>query len=337
MLNHLYSAVATRRRRWYEQRPEARRRLAQPVISIGALTVGGSGKTPVTAHVAEVLVSMGECPALLSRGYRRQQPVDGVVVVRDPDAIRSDVTRAGDEPFMLAGMLPDTSVLVSEDRYLAGRLAETRLGATVHVLDDGFQHLSLDRAVDLLVLGEDDATDPRTLPGGRFREPLETARRADALVVETPDPDSARRLAARFDIGAAFSFSRELQSPREAGTQHDVLIAPSAKILAVAGIAKPLSFFEALQQGGYAVTATLGFPDHHRYSTDDLAKIRRRAEVHGVEYVVTTAKDLVRLLPHAPFDFPLVWIPLKVSVEPADELWVWLRDRLTQAREGLHV
>ena len=334
MLNHLYGTVAARRRRWYEQRPDVRRRLAQPVISVGALTVGGSGKTPVTAHVVEVLVSMGECPALLSRGYRRQQPVDGVVVVRDADTIRSDVAHAGDEPFMLAGMLPDTSVLVSEDRYLAGRLAETRLGATVHVLDDGFQHLSLDRAVDLVVVGEGDTADPRTLPGGRLREPLDTVRRTDALVVETRDPAAARQLAARFDLGTAFSFFRELQSPREAESHRDVLIAQTTKVLAVAGIARPLSFFEALQQNGYTVAATLKFPDHHPYSPGDLANIRRLADVHGVEYVVTTEKDLVRLLPHAPFDVPLVWIPLKVSVEPADDFLAWLRNRLRQAREG---
>ena len=332
LLSHLYGLVAEQRRRWYDRRPEARRRLAQPVISIGELTVGGSGKTPIAAHVATVLSGMGERPVVLSRGYHRQQPVDGVVVVRDRTGVRSDLARSGDEPLMLARALADTPVLVSEDRYVAGRLAETQLGATVHLLDDGFQHFSLYRDIDLVVIGAADVTDPRTLPAGRLREPLDTARRADALVVETPSADQAQQVAGRVGVETVFHFTRRLLAPRDAGTQQEVTIPVGTRVLAVAAIARPEAFFEALRSYSYTIVETMTFRDHHPFSEDDLAGIGRAVHTHGAEFVVTTEKDLVRLLPHAPFAFPMVWVPLTVSVEPADIFRLWLGERLGQAR-----
>ncbi len=332
LLSHLYGLVAKQRRRWYDRRPEARRRLAQPVISIGALTVGGSGKTPIVAHVATVLLGMGERPVILSRGYHRQQPVDGVVVVRDRTGVRSDLARSGDEPFMLARALAEVPVLVSEDRHVAGRLAETHLGATVHLLDDGFQHFSLYRDVDLVVIGAADVADPRTLPAGRLREPLDTVRRADALVVETPSTDQVQQVAGRFGVETVFHFTRRLLAPRDAGTQQEVAIQVGTRVLAVAAIARPEAFFEALRSYGYTIVETMTFRDHHPFSEDDLAAIGRAVLSHGAEFVATTEKDLVRLLPHAPFAFPMVWVPLTVSVEPADSFRVWLGERLGQAR-----
>jgi tetraacyldisaccharide 4'-kinase len=132
---------------------DLRRRLTRPVISVGNLAVGGRGKTPIVASIARELLAMGERPAILTRGYARIRPEDGIVVVRDPDGIRGDLARAGDEPLMLARELGGVSVLVSSDRYLAGRLAEHALAATVHVLDDGFQHLQLDRDIDIVLIG----------------------------------------------------------------------------------------------------------------------------------------------------------------------------------------
>jgi tetraacyldisaccharide 4'-kinase len=138
--------------------------LSRPVISIGALAAGGSGKTPLTAHVAETLVAMGERPAVLSRGYGRAEPVDGVVVVRDTERVVGALATAGDEPWMLAQALDGVAVVVAADRYLAGRLAETHLGVTVHLLDDGFQHFQLERGTDLLVVSPADLDDPVLLP-----------------------------------------------------------------------------------------------------------------------------------------------------------------------------
>ena len=343
MLSRLYGGLALRRRRWHARRPERRRRLDRPVVSVGALAAGGSGKTPVAAHVAALLASMGERPAVLSRGYARTRRADGVVVVSDGRGVRADLAAAGDEPLMLARALPEAAVLVCEDRHLAGRLAETRMGVTAHVLDDGFQQLALHRDVDLLVLGASDLTDPRTLPGGRLREPIEAAARADAAIVETPDAGAAqdagaadaaaRSAAARLGVDRAFRFARTLRPPRAAETGRDVAIQSSASVLAVAGVARPEAFFAALRRGGYAVADTLAFRDHHPYSARDVAEIGRRAAASRARRVVTTEKDLVRLLPHAPFGFSLLSMPLAVTIEPAAAFRTWLEARLRQARE----
>ena len=334
MLNRLYGSIAKQRRHWYTWQGESQRRLQQPVVSVGALAVGGSGKTPVASHVAMILKEIGERPSILSRGYGREQRLDGVVVVSDAQGVRSGLAEAGDEPMMLARALTDIRVLVSEDRYLAGRLAETKLEASVHVLDDGYQHFFLHRDVDLLLLSERDVNDARTLPGGHLREPLETACHADALIIETADLDQARHFADRFDVEMAFHFMRVLKRPLDAETKEEVAIDLDAPVLAVAGIALPEVFFAGLGQKGYTVTETLTFPDHHRLTTRDISQIGRLANVHNVEYVVTTEKDLVRFLPHAPFDFRLAAIPLAVSIEPSRLFRIWLGDRVQEVREA---
>ena len=152
------------------------------MISVGNLAVGGRAKTPIAALVAAALRDAGERPAILSRGYARRRPDDGVVVVRDPQGIRADLDRSGDEPLMLARQLDGVAVLVSSSRFLAGRLAETQFGCTVHVLDDGFQHFDLRRTADLLIVAQEDLDRPMTLPSGRLREPLDAAKAADALI-----------------------------------------------------------------------------------------------------------------------------------------------------------
>ena len=333
MLSRLYGTLARRRRRWYARRPAARRRLERPVISVGALAVGGSGKTPVAARVAALLAAAGERPAVLSRGYARRRPRDGVVVVRDWQALRAGVDEAGDEPLMLARALPDAAVLVAEDRYLAGRFAETILGATVHVLDDGFQHLPLWRDVDLLLLSERDVEDPRTLPGGRLREPLEAARAVDAVLVETPHPATARDVADRCGIEHAFHFTRSILPPRDAASGKQMDLTAVGPIVAVAGIARPQSFFDELRRAGCTLAAAAAFRDHCRYTAGDIARIGRLAAEHRAEHVVTTEKDLVRLLPHAPFRFSLLAVPLRVEIEPSAAFNAWLGERVSRARE----
>ena len=336
VLSKLYSSLAAKRRRWYERRPELRRRLAQPVVSVGALTVGGSGKTPVVAKLAELLLTLGERPSVLSRGYRRTRPVDGVVVVRNCDEITADLETAGDEPLMLARHLTGVSVLVAEDRYVAGRLAETRLGATVHLLDDGFQYLSLNRDVELLIVGEADADEHQTLPGGRLREPVETAHLADALLVETGSATVAGQVARRLTVAEVFRFTRRLQPPRLAnpGADRMAKITAGARTLAVAGIARPERFVAGLRRSGYVVADTVKVRDHHAFSAQDIDDICRRAESIGADWILTTEKDMVRLLPHAPFGFPLAFVPITIEIEPAGRWRAWLAERLSMARTG---
>jgi tetraacyldisaccharide 4'-kinase len=326
-----YGAAALARRRWFDRR--GRRRLERPVVSVGNLVVGGTGKTPVVAALAALLRDAGERPSILSRGYRRTRPDDGVVVVRDAERLRADLARSGDEPLMLARQLDGVAVVVGADRYLAGRLAERRLGCTIHVLDDGFQHHDLARDVDLLVVSEADLHRERVLPAGRLREPVEVASRADAWLVSQPERETVASTALRLGVSRLYTLRREQGVPRLVSPCGQPPRVPrSAPVLAVAGIARPGRFFTDLQAGGWNVAGTIAFPDHRPYAARDVARVSREAAALGAELVVTTEKDVVRWLPLRPLPFALAWVPLEVTIEPADELAAWLRHAV--ARRG---
>jgi tetraacyldisaccharide 4'-kinase len=286
------------------------------VISIGNLTVGGSGKTPLAAEVARLLLEMGERPSILSRGYARKIRADGVVIVSDGSQVLEGVERSGDEPQMLAHAVPRVAVLVSSSRYAAGRIAESRLGCTVHVLDDGFQHFDLMRDIDLLVAP--DASDTRTLPFGRLREPLDAATAADALLVESPGlgmQDPAYVRSADLQVSPLFTFSRRLGGPT-----------PHGRAFAFAGIAKPERFFGDLEKAGWTLAGRRSFRDHHHYSAQEIEEIARAAKSSGAEVILTTEKDIVRI-GTAP---GILAVPLELTIEPA--FTPWLAERLRAVR-----
>jgi tetraacyldisaccharide 4'-kinase len=326
IISALYGHAALARRR-RATRTRARR-LARPVVSIGNLSVGGSGKTPLVAHVARLLLAAGHRPAVLSRGYARTGPCDGVVVVSDGREVIDDLGRAGDEPLMLARQLPGAAVLVCPDRYMAGRLAEHHLGCTVHLLDDGFQHHALARTADLLVVGDDDLRD-HPLPAGRLREPLEAAGAADALLWTGPEGDGAA-VAERLGVAAWFCM-RRVPGPVESSSFDTGLPEPGARVLALAGIAKPGPFVDRLREDGYEVVRELLFPDHHPFSRADLFRIAQAVERSGAGGVVTTEKDMTRLLPLRPLPFALAWRGLAVDVEPAERFRAWLLEAVSRA------
>ena len=332
-LGFIYGRVALARRRWYAVRPHLRRRLGRPVISVGNITVGGTGKTPVVAHLASVLIGMGERPSILSRGYARRDPADGVVVVSDGHNIRADLPRAGDEPLMLARNVPGAIVAVAPDRHLAGRLAEVRFGSSVHVLDDGFQHYRLERDVDLLVVDPADLADLRLLPSGRLREPLGAARLADAALTRAATVAEAEETAERLGVSRAFRVVRSAEPPRLIEPAGRVVTpAAGTRVLAVAGIARPARFFAELREAGWVVSGERAYPDHHRYTADDIARIVKAAKDARAVMVLTTEKDLMRLLPLRPLPIPLAWVPLKITIEPAAGFRTWLGGRLAAAR-----
>ncbi|MDP6579520.1 MAG: tetraacyldisaccharide 4'-kinase [Vicinamibacterales bacterium] len=333
LLSRLYDEAAWRRRQWYGRRPDARRRLRQPVISVGALAVGGSGKTPLTAHVARTLVAMGERPAILSRGFGRSRPLDGAVVVRDSERVVGELATAGDEPWMLAQALDGVAIVVATDRYLAGRLAEIHLGATVHLLDDGFQHLQLERGTDLLVVAPADLDDPVVLPAGRLRERVATARHADAVLVVDEADERRDWVADRLGVSRSFTVRRRV-GPAVAAPMHaePVELGPGARVIAVAGIARPERFFDDIRDLGFVLAHTLVFRDHHRYSPRDVERIQADARTARAEAILTTEKDGVRLQPWLPFGLPLAMLPLTFTTDPVDEFRVFLADRIAAQR-----
>lgn len=335
----MLSPLLRYRRRAARVDPQAAR-LARPVISIGNISMGGRGKTPLAGLVARLLVEAGERPAILSRGYGRTIADAGVTIVSDghvgadgrTDTSRlADLAHSGDEPLMLARMVPGAAVLVCEQRALAGMLAETALGCTVHILDDGFQHHVLQRDVDIVLLAAADFTD-RVVPFGRLREPLDALSDADAIVIDGgcgtgATKDTCASVLATLKPRPVFTLQRQLGAPTET-------LAPGARVVAVAGIATPQRFFDALTAQGWAVAETLPFKDHHVFSDSDARSISAAASRSGAAAVVATSKDMVKLSTLGPWPVPLIEIPLEVSVTPADKFREWLLQTLAAARAG---
>lgn len=331
LLSGLYGRAARFRRAWYGRHPHRVRQLRQPVVSVGNLVVGGSGKTPVVAAIARLLSASGERPAILSRGYGRQRSAGKVVVVGDGREILASPEASGDEPQMLARAQLGVPVLVAAERYLAGQLAEERFGCTVHLLDDGFQHVQLARDLDLLVVTRADL-DEHVLPSGRLREPLEAAAGADALLVGDTDEDAAI-IRERLGVGTIFRIVRRYAAPKLVQPFGDPLPSSTGRrVVAVAGIARPERFFTALRAEGWDVATELVFRDHHWFTEHDVASIGRAAIDAHADLVMTTEKDAVRL--HLVEGRRPIWayLPLHVRIEPADAFGAWISDRVTAAR-----
>jgi tetraacyldisaccharide 4'-kinase len=326
-LSAVYGGVMRWRRSWYIAHPEARRRLRRPVISVGNLAVGGSGKTPIVVSLARLLLERGYRPAVLTRGYARRVNTDGVLVVSDGERVRANVHESGDEAQMLARALPGVAVLVSADRHLAGTLAERSLGATVMLLDDGFQHLRLARTVDLLVVSAEDLDD-RVLPSGRLREPLDTARAADAVLV-SGDAAEAARVAGTLAVRRAFMLRRQYGALRPLTGGGEVSPAGRTAV-AVSGIARPERFQAALRDEGWTVVSAMRFADHHWFTRRDVAWIRDAAAAAHADVVVTTEKDAVRLEKVAaqPDGIPWAYLPMEMTIAPTAEFSSWLRESL---------
>ena len=330
-LASFYARLTSARRRFYGSGGRTHR-LHRPVISVGNVATGGRGKTPLVARIATLLVAAGERPAILSRGYGRRDRAPGVVVVSDGTHVLADLARAGDEPLMLARSLTGVGVFVSSDRFWAGSLAERQFGASVHLLDDGFQHVTLERDVDLVVVDPADEADT-PLPAGRLREPLTAIARADAVIVPGASIVDARELAARLRVGKAFSASRAPAVPRLIEPWGAAVhVSRASPIVALAGIAGPSRFFEALERDGWILADRLAFRDHHDFTAADLARIATVVRRAGAALVLTTEKDAVRLLRWRPLPVPLAWMPLGVTIEPQDDFLDWVRHRLHQAR-----
>jgi tetraacyldisaccharide 4'-kinase len=326
-LSAVYGAAAGWRRKWYARRPERQHRLQRPVISVGNLRVGGAGKTPIVEHLARLLVASGERPAILTRGYGRRIQTAGVTVVSDGTRVLAGVDTAGDEPLMLARAVPGAIVAVGADRFLSGCLAERRLGATLHILDDGFQHFALARDVDLLVTGEDDLHD-KPLPEGRLREGIAAARNADAAIVDAGYLPAAERIGRALAVPQVFRGTRQLGPPRMVRTGDTVVVPENSRVFAVAGIARPERFFADLSAADWQVVGTLAFRDHHQFSQRDIERIASAAKSTAAAIILTTDKDAVRFAACDLGEVPIAAVPLTATVEPADQFWSWLRGRL---------
>jgi tetraacyldisaccharide 4'-kinase len=272
-LSMLFGAGAALRNALYDRGVFKARRLKRPVISIGNISVGGSGKTPFVIALGELLQERGISFDVLSRGYRR----NGIeIAVVDP---LGSPRQFGDEPLLIARKL-NVPVIVGADRYRAGLLAEEKFPSRLHLLDDGFQHRRLHRDFDLVLLPEKDLSDS-LLPAGRLREPLSSLRRADAVVL--------------FDSIDSSHLAPALPSQTFRARRVVTLDWTIGKAVAFCAIARPQRFFDGLKALGQEIAGQLAFRDHHRYTQPDIDRLLQLKYKTGADSFVTTEKDIVNL------------------------------------------
>lgn len=302
-LSLLYGAAVRAREEAFAHGIIATRRLPCPVFSVGNMTAGGTGKTPVVGMIARVLREQGRHPVILTRGYKRRGG-ERITVVSDGKGILTGPEESGDEPAMLARWLPDVPVVVGKDRYASGMLAFRRFGPDCFLLDDGFQHRRLFRDRDIVVIN---ARDPfggdNLLPLGRLREPASALCRASLILVNkcipgrSIDPiiERIRNYNDRVPV-LETSYEPEALVPADSrGESMSLGLLRERAVLAFAGIADPGAFFDQLEALGARIAHRHVFSDHHWFSPGEIAHLRETASVCGAECLVTTEKDGMRL------------------------------------------
>lgn len=346
----LYGACMRARRIFYEQGVFASHRLPSFVISVGNLCLGGAGKTPMVLHLGRQVRDMGYSVAVVSRGYKGLHESKGAVV-SDGRKILCDARHAGDEPYLTANLLGGVPVAVGKDRVAAGRTVVNRFHPQVLILDDGFQHLRLQRDLNLLLL---DCRHPFgnafVLPRGTLREPKAALSRADALILtrcdipgRTDNPELAKTLASSRPVyRTAHRSTLRVVLPAgqmpvqtlsggpvaELGTMVD-----GKRVFVFSGLAQNQAFQDSVRILGANVTGSLGFGDHHPYTAGDTRRIIRAALSAGSDYLVTTDKDYVRL--PSRIRFPLTLVVLGIDIDFGGDRERWQRFIARQVEKGV--
>ena len=310
-LSGIYGGVVAARNALYDRGALRARRLQGRVVSVGNLSAGGSGKTPFVMLLGELLKARGVKFDVLTRGYGRTSR--GVLVV-DPGGLPQEF---GDEPLLIARKL-QIPVIVGEDRYEAGRFAESKFGVQLHLLDDGFQHRALARDFDIVLVTPQDAND-QLLPGGRLREPLRELRRADAVVLAS----GASAEAFPLDGKVVWRVKRGIV-PREV----------PARPVVFCGIARPQNFVLQLRAAGIEPAAQAFYRDHHGYSEKDvreLLELKQRSEGGGF---VTTEKDAVNLGAFFSALEPISVVPVRMELADAANVVDTILRRVEEQQRG---
>ncbi len=316
-------------------------RLGVPVISVGNLTAGGTGKTPLVVELVRRLQERKVRVGVVSRGYGRT--TKGCVVVSDGKRTLVEVSKGGDEPVMLAGRLPGAIIIVAERRAVAAELAIHRFGVDIIVMDDGYQHRGLGRDLNILAVdGSRDLSAERLLPAGLRREPLRALRRAGIVVVTKistqEQVDHCRTRLQRWFPGQMVGAKTALCGVTRATPGGPVAATLPARPFAFSGIGSPAGFETWLVESGVQLRGSVRFPDHHRYAPDDLSSVEEDARAAGADALVTTEKDAVRLIDAgflgASFGIrlPLFWVNIGLEFLDGGALLSSHLDRVLDAK-----
>ncbi len=347
ILSRIYRLIIQLRLWCYKHRILRHHTLGCQVISVGNLTVGGTGKTPVVEIFARELQQAGRRVAILSRGYKKAKPpflkrlTNKITFAekREPPRVVSNGTEllldswmSGDEPYMLASNLPNVSVLVDRDRVKSGRYAINRLNCDTLILDDGFQYLSLKPRVQIVLV---DMTNPfgneNVLPRGILREPVKNIRRADFIFITKSDGRNAgpvmeqiRKYNQHAEIIECRHCPRHLQDVITA-EQKELDFLKDRKVIALSGIAAPDGFEKSLESFGATIQERFRFADHHRYSQQELINIINATIKAGANAIITTEKDAVRLPRLARCDVPILFLRVDIEIlSGGDNFQQWI-------------
>jgi tetraacyldisaccharide 4'-kinase len=347
-LGALYSAATRARLALYRKGALRVHKIASPVISVGNLTTGGTGKTPLVEWIARAAAKEGRRVCILTRGYGRRN-AGTRVLVSDGEQILADASAGGDEPRLLAEMLQGMAAVISDaDRVGAARWAEENLKSNLFILDDGFQHLRIARDLDIVAV---DATNPwgggRLLPTGRLREPLNGLTRADLIILtrteQAPEIDSLRKKAERLSNGRPVLLSRtrtkaihpldETMMTSEVSNiaSHPLSFIPhplpSQPVAAFCAVGNPAAFFAYVTGDGYDPSYTRAFPDHHVYKQTDVDALVNEAKRQGAHSLLTTAKDAVKLR-SLRFDLPCYVLEIGLEFDDEEKLTSMIREAI---------
>lgn len=345
LLSRIYGAVVSVRNKGYNNGALRQHHLPCPVISVGNLTAGGSGKTPMTVFLTEMFTQAGYSPAVISRGYKGKSEKTGGVV-SDGGKVLLGPADAGDEPFMMATQLRHVPFLVGADRYAMGKFAITRFSPDLIILDDAFQHRRLDRNMDLVLV---DAAvgfgNGYLLPRGILREPKAALGRADAIVLTRavrPDPGLESEIS---QIAPRVPVFRSVNRPylygivkaggdltsymNHPGGSANFRFLRSASVLGFSGIARSTEFQRMIREVSGSLVDFLDFPDHYYYTKSDWHRIVKHAADLSVDYLVTTQKDYARLQGALEVPVDMVVVGIYMDFGPDREaLWGFIKNSL---------
>jgi tetraacyldisaccharide 4'-kinase len=327
-LSFLFYSGYTLRKLFYRSGLLKIKELKVKVISVGNITLGGSGKTPFVLYLAKKLRDKGINFAILTRGYkRRSEGTKELKRIDSPDLIWEEV---GDEPYLLSDHFPDTPIIIGKDRYNSGKIAQAKYQAEVLILDDGFQHWRLKRDLDIVMVDASiDLEKEKLFPEGRLREPLSSLKRASLFVLTRVDQsvhmDNMRKIMQRFNPQAPIVKSilgvTSIINWRDK-TEISLNQLKGKKVLAFCGIGNPFSFEKTLKSLGVEILNAFFFLDHYIYSQNDFLSLEEERKKAGAEFLITTEKDSIRLPEIKSQNPPLLVVQIELKIISGEEkLW----------------
>ncbi len=318
----LFYSLVIKGRAWLYQKNILKvRRLPVPIVSVGNLTLGGTGKTPTTIWIAQKLLKNGRQPAILSRGYQAKTKKK-LEIVSDGNSVLMDPKFSGDEPAMMARRLKGVPVIISGDRYEAGLLAIEKFGVDSLILDDGYQRLDVNRDLNILLIDHSHRLeDDRIFPAGTLREPISEAGRADLICFTRANADCPDPLIKSFSDKPIIKSQTTIKSLTNIELKETKSIddLKGLRVCAFCGIAQPGKFKKLLEFYGAKVVNFSSYPDHYDFKTEDIKNVEEIARNCEAEIILTTEKDSVKLLEFS-FSMPLLVVILDLKWVEGEEI-----------------